>query len=366
MLLAKLSGEPQLSLSVIALGEGRLVEELRAAGVDVKVIPNPHRRFSFCFRESHSFLRHKQIDVLHSHKSKEHILAWILAKTMGVPHIIQTQHGMPEPKSLKDDVVYSLARKTAKSASRIISVSADLGRQLQRYIEPNKIAIVPNAIDIQGVRSRLSREAAKRSLGVAEHVPLIGTAARLEPVKRIDVFLAVAQHLSAKCACAGLPDPFFVVAGEGSERSRLQQLIEGTALRNRVVFLGHRNDVYDIIRAMDLLLITSDHEGMPTLVLEAMALGTAVVSRKVGGVPEIIDDGVEGVLVDKSDPVSIASTCLKVLTSPELVHRLTEAARQKVVSKFSAEANASQVLEIYRSLLRLSRAEAGEVLADAA
>lgn len=350
-LLGKLSGEHDLLLHVIALGEGRLGQVLRAAGVEVNTVSSPQGGFRSCYRKALAFLRHKRIDVLHSHKSKEHILALLLARTLDVPHLVRTQHGMPEPRTLKDRLVYGLARRTESSASRIISVSSDLSRRLEWYVDRQKIAVVPNAINVQQVKSPLSKEAAKRSLGIPERVPAIGTAARLEPVKRIDLFLAVAQHLSAQCALHAVPAPVFVIAGDGSERRRLQQLITETALHDKVCFLGHRDDVYDVIRAMDLLLITSDHEGMPTLVLEAMALGTPVVSRRVGGVPEIIVDGVEGTLIDASDPFSIARACLPLLTTPGLAYRFTEAAHEKVIRNFSAEANALQVAEIYRSLV---------------
>ena len=356
--LAKLSAERDLLLRVIALAQGRLGQALRNAGVEVNVVSSPHGRFTSCYREALRFLRNKRIDVLHSHKSKEHILALLLARTLSVPHLVRTQHGMPEPRTLKDRLVYGLARRTASSASRIISVSSDLSRHLERYTDPQKITIVPNAVDLQHVKSPLSREAAKRTLGIPERVPAIGTAARLEPVKRIDLFLAVAQHLSAQCVLHAVPAPVFVIAGDGSERRRLQQLITHTSLHDKVFFLGHRDDVYDVVRAMDLLLITSDHEGMPTLVLEAMALGTPVVSRRVGGVPEIIDDGVEGVLVNASDPPLIARACLPLLTNLELACRLTEAAHEKIIRNFSAEANALQVAEIYRSLAYQHSADA--------
>ena len=350
MLLAELSQEPELSLCAIALGEGRLVDELGACNIDLKVIPQSHGRFVGCYREACALLRGRDVQVIHSHKSKENILALLLAKKFGIHHIVRTQHGLPEPKTLKDRAVYSLERMTSSSVSRVICVSSDLCTHLGRHANPRKIEIIRNAINLSQVKSTLSREAAKRRLGIPEHAPVIGTAARLEPVKRLDLFLAAAQHISAKCICHGLRDPFFVIAGEGSERDRMEQLICGTVLESRTLFLGHRNDIYDVLRAMDLLLITSDHEGLPTVLLEAMALGTPVASRKVGGIPEVVDDQVNGVLVDSSDPLRIARACLPVLTGASFALRLTQAARQKVTQHFSAQANAAEVARIYRSL----------------
>jgi len=350
ILLAELSQEPELSLCAIALGEGRLADELQACNIDLKVISRPHRRFMGCYREARDWLRGRDVHVIHSHKSKENILALLLARKFGIRHIVRTQHGLPEPKTLKDRAVYNLERMTSSSVSRVICVSSDLRRHLDGYANPGKIEIIRNAINLSLVKSTLSKEAAKRRLGIPEQAPVIGTAARMEPVKRLDLFLAAAQHISAKCICHGLRNPFFVIAGEGSERDRMEQLIGGTVLERRIRFLGHRDDIYDIVRAMDLLLITSDHEGLPTVLLEAMALGTPVVSRKVGGIPEVVDDHVNGVLVDSSDPLCIARACLPVLTGGNFALGLAQAARQKVTQHFSAEANAAEVVRIYRAL----------------
>jgi glycosyltransferase involved in cell wall biosynthesis len=290
-------------------------------------------------------LRGRSVEIIHSHKSKENVLAFLVAKRAGIPHMIRTQHGIPELKTLKDRLVYGLERMTLYSASHVLNGSADLGRRTARLTDAAKVKVVRNAINLEQVISPLTREEAKRNLGIPEDALLVGTAARLEPVKRIDLFLDAAQEIYGE-----LPNVFFIIAGEGSERDRLEHRVRGTALESKARFLGHRNDVYDIVRAMDLLLITSDHEGLPTVVLEAMALGTPVVSRRVGGISEAIDDQVTGMLVDSADASSIARACLSLLAKPGMACRFAQGARKKVVENFSAEANAAQVARIYRSL----------------
>jgi glycosyltransferase involved in cell wall biosynthesis len=344
-LLTRLSREPEFRILVIALGEGRLTDELRKADIELKFVPQPHRRFTACYRQAYGFLRGRSIDIIHSHKSKENVLAFFVAKSAGIPHLVRTQHGRAELKTLKDYFVYALERMTLRAVNQVLNGSSDLGRRTARYLDRSKVKVVRNAINLDEVSSALTHEAAKRKLGIPENALLVGTAARLEPVKRIDIFLETARHIGGHLA-----NVFFVVAGDGSERARMEQRIRRTALESRVRFLGHRDDVYDILRALDLLLITSDHEGLPTVVLEAMALGTPVVSRNVGGIAEAIDDRGSGVLVDSSDPRSIAQACLPLLTDRDMACRLSRAAREKVVENFSADANAAQVAQIYRSL----------------
>jgi glycosyltransferase involved in cell wall biosynthesis len=254
-------------------------------------------------------------------------------------------HGLPEPANLKDRLVYAADRRTAFLVSRLISVSSDLGNYLSRYVPVSKIQVVRNAVDLQNVRSSLSKGEAKRRLDILPEALVVGTAARLVPVKRLDLLLSAAELISKR-----VPNLTVVIAGEGAERRRLEAQVSGTRLEKQVHFLGHRDEVYDVLRAMDLLLITSDHEGLPTLLLEAMALGVPIVSRRVGGIPEVIDDGVNGILVASSSPQDIAEASLRVLSDPSLYADLTLAGWQTVVKNYSAKVSAAEVTRIYRSL----------------
>lgn len=347
MLLANLSPDTDITLSAIVLGEGRLAEELRASNIVIKVIPRPRRRFLACYQEAAEFLRGRDLRILHSHKSKENLLAFLLAKKLGIAHLVRTQHGLPEPKTIKDRLVYGLERMTACSTSRIISVSSDLSKHLNHYVEGGKVEIILNGINPQQVSSPFDRESAKRHLGIPVEAIVIGTAARLEPVKRIDLFLATAENILKT-----LPYAVFIIAGEGSERKRLEKSLHGTACSSRVHFLGHREDIYNVLRAMDLLLITSDHEGLPTVLLEAMALGTPIVSRKVGGIPEVIEHEVSAVLVDSNAPEDLADACISLLSDPDLLKRTASAAREMVTQRFTGAQSAARLAQLYKNLVR--------------
>jgi L-malate glycosyltransferase len=344
-LLGRLSRQPSLSICAIALGDGRVVAELRGCGIETKVIRQPHRRFLGCFREAAEFLRGRRIQILHSHKSKDHILALLLAKRLRIPHTVRTVHGLPEPTTLKDRLVYAADRKTASRASRLIAVSANLRSCLSRDIPTSKIDVIRNAIDLQEVKSTLSKVDAKRRLGISAHSFVIGTAARLVPVKRLDLLLAATELVSQQVSTLAV-----VIAGEGRERRRLEAQISGRRFGEQVHLLGHRHDVYDVLRAIDLLLITSDHEGLPTVLLEAMALGIPVVSRRVGGIPEVIDNGVNGILVDSNGPEDIARASLRAWGDASLYADLSLAGRQTVMKGYSAAASAAQVTQVYQSL----------------
>lgn len=344
-LLAALSQEPTLSICAIALGDGRVVTELRNCGIETTVIRHPNRRFVGCFREAAAFLWQRKVQILHSHKSKDNVLAFLLAKCLRIPHTVRTSHGLPEPATLKDRLVYAADRKTAALASRLIAVSADLRSHLSREIPSSKIDVIRNAVDLREVKSPLSKVEAKRRLGISPDAFVIGTAARLMPVKRLDLFLSAAELVSKQVSNLAV-----VIAGEGRERASLEAQVSGTSLEKQVHFLGHRHDIYDVLRAMDLLLITSDHEGLPTVLLEAMALGIPIVSRRVGGIPEVVDHAVNGLLVDSNRPAEIAEAALQVLSDASLYADLTLAGWQTVIKGYSAGASAAQVTRVYQTL----------------
>jgi glycosyltransferase involved in cell wall biosynthesis len=114
--------------------------------------------------------------------------------------------------------------------------------------------------------------------------------------------------------------------------------------------LGHRDDVCDILRALDLLILSSDREGLPMVLLEALSMGVVVVARAVGGIPEVIQNGVNGILVDSVDPRGLADACVQLLADRTRSQRLAEAAIKSVTESHGAARTAEQVTRLYFSL----------------
>lgn len=354
-LLRALSKCPDISLHAIVLQEGRLADELRTFGVDVQIVSERQRSFPRVISECSEFLKRKNIQILHSHNYKENLVALLLSRICNVPHLVRTEHGHPEPYSAvrnpKHWCVLAANRIAAKyTAARIVSVSSDLGEFWMRHVDPQKVTILRNGVDLERVRSSFSPAEAKQRLGISEDSFVVGVAARLECIKRHDLFLATASYLAQR-----IPNSNFVIAGGGRQKESLRRLILESGLQNRVALLGERNDVYDVLRAMDILLVCSDHEGIPMVMLEAMALGVTVVSRKVGGIPEVIRDGVNGILVPSDDPEELARACMSIFQEPSLRANLRQTAQDEIHRRYSADENAETMVELYRSLCVDSR-----------
>ncbi|MGA2631639.1 MAG: glycosyltransferase [Terriglobia bacterium] len=347
-LLQGLKGAGRFRLSALIRNPGRLAEELRNCGIDTTIIPENEKGLVATCREAARFLRGKNIQILHSHRYKENLLAGALALRGRIPCVVQTLHGMPEPhKGLRQWLIRSIDRTVSRfTVDRVISVSPEMTQRLRGTIAPHKLVTIINGIDPARVRSGLSATEAKTRLGISADCSVLGVAGRLEPIKRLDIFLSAAARIAATT-----PRATFVVAGDGRERARLENLAGALGIRNQVLFLGHRNDIYDVLRAFDILVLCSDHEGLPMVLLEALALGVVVVARAVGGIPEVVRHGETGILVKSDDPAALAAACLKVLADPPLRRRLSEAGARSVADRFSLERMVAQVSELYCTLV---------------
>jgi glycosyltransferase involved in cell wall biosynthesis len=351
-LLRALSKRPEIALHAIVLHEGRLADELRSFGVVVQVVSEHQKSFPQVIAECSEFVKSRDIQILHSHNYKENLVALLLSRICKVSYLVRTEHGHPEPysvmRNLKHWCVLTADRLAAKyTATWIVSVSSDLGKYWKRHADPRKVTVLRNAVDLERVNSSFSPAEAKQRLGISGDSFVVGIAARLECIKRHDLFVATASYLAKR-----IPKSNFVIAGGGRQKESLQRLILESGLQDRVALLGERDDVYDVLRAMDILLICSDHEGIPMVMLEAMALGVTVVSRRVGGIPEVIRDGVSGILVPSDSPEELGHACMSIFEKPRLRANLTHVACNEIHRRYSADKNAEGMVELYRSICR--------------
>jgi glycosyltransferase involved in cell wall biosynthesis len=348
-LVRALCRQDEVRVSAITLNEGRLADELHKAGALVKVIAESRNSFARILAEAVPFVRQQGVQVLHSHRYKENLLAQLLALRCGVPVKVQTKHGMPEPfagwKSLRQAVVQRLDRWTGRlSADAVIAVSAGMETELRRIYGARKVVTIRNGIDTANVNSSYTREEAKALLGCTS-APVIGIVGRLEPIKRIDLFLKMAEIVKVQ-----QPDAQFVVAGEGSLRQSMISFARQSGLAANVQFLGHREDIHNVIRAMDVLVMCSDHEGLPMVLLEALWLGVPVVGRDVGGIREVLQDSRNGLCVATAAPEDLAAACLRLLCDRPLGEFLCRSGARTIEQEFSAESNAGAIFRLYREL----------------
>jgi glycosyltransferase involved in cell wall biosynthesis len=349
-LLRSLARKKEFSLYAILLNRGQLADEISQCGIEVMIIPEGDNSFLHILAKSIRYLQNKGIHILHSHRYKENLLAALLAWPCRIPFVVRSQQGLQEPfrgaKHYKQSLLHSIDRLVAAYATDgVIAASNDLRNALIRYVKPNLVTTVHNAVDLAQTRSSLSLPTAQEKLGIPQDCKVVGFAGRLEPIKRVDIFLSAARQIGAQVS-----NTRFVIVGDGSQAIQLRELAKNSGLEDRVLFLGHRSDIHDVIRAFDVLVLCSDHEGLPTILVEALYLGVPVVARSVGGVPEVIQHDVNGLLVKSAKPSELAEACISILTDEGHRKRLAIAGIAVVEERFSSERTAAKVAQVYRSL----------------
>jgi len=229
----------------------------------------------------------------------------------------------------------------------VVAVSEPIRQTLiARGASPASIRRIPNGIDDrQFARNEAMRRATRQSLGIPDSTVVVGALGRLEPVKRFDVLLRA-------MAAVRVPAPtLLVIAGDGSCRAALESQANALGLSDRTRFLGHRDDVQEIHQALDLYVQSSDSEGIPNAVLEAMAVETPVVATDVGGTNEIIDDGVHGLLVPAADPEALARAIRDTITDAGATAARVRAARRRIEQELSFAARNAALERIYEELM---------------
>ena len=237
-----------------------------------------------------------QPDIIHTHRIKENILGSIAGLLNGSIASLRTAHGAPEykpawfhaGKRLILFLDWLCARFLQK---RSVAVSQDLADILQKSLPKHKISVIENGIDID---SFLQQEPHTSKSSKQNSALSIAIAGRLSPVKRIDIFIRTAQHMKQSHPELNLS---FHIYGDGPLREELEQLSKQLQTTDIVHFERHCTNIKEALDKTDILLMTSDQEGLPMILLEAMATRVPIVAHAIGGIPNLLDYGKCGILV---------------------------------------------------------------------
>jgi glycosyltransferase involved in cell wall biosynthesis/protein-tyrosine-phosphatase len=327
---------PDVDLTAVLLNDGPLAAELRRLGVPVTVIDERANNSLEILTALARYFRARPVDVVHTHRGKDTVLGALAARLAGVRGLVRTVHGQREPMRgwdrVKFGVYEALDTWTLRCfADRIVAVSRRLARSLDDGgYGPGTVVPIPNGVDVERIRSSRPREEVRRALGIDPTAGLIGIVGRLTPVKGHALFLRAARRILDEA-----PRARFLIVGDGPLRTELERTARELGVAEACVFAGARMDVYDLVGAMDVFVLSSLHEGSPMALLEAMALGTPVVATAVGGVPEILTQGTTGLLVGGQDANGLAAACLELVRNPEWARGMAERARRVAADKFS-------------------------------
>ncbi len=291
-------------------------------------------------------------DVLHSHNFGPN--SWSRALAMAHPRLKLVCHfhsGRIRSQSRRS---VWIERALNRRASILIAVSEEIARILvaDHLIAPRRVRVVPVGIDMEPLR----RAAADESIlpaGARHRVRLLHIAS-MTPVKNHRLLL------ESFAALSGCPDAALLLAGDGPLRDDVERQVDALGLRDRVAILGERRDIPELLTLSRCTVLPSLAEGLPLAILESMAAGVPVIASRVGGIPNLVDDGRTGMLVPPGDGAELTAAMQRALADPEGIRTMGEQARDFVERKYSIRVIAEEIEKVYRELLRSPEPDAHE------
>ena len=323
----------------LSLSSGSAVQRLRRLGLEVEVIDEADDEAAV--QELTAYLVRNEIDLLHAHMYRAEVIGARSAVAAGTAVVLATVHSSrvrsPEDVATLAALTPVMDRLIVPSASIAAKVRAE-GRGAASF------SVIPNGVDLDRFDLPVPACALRREFGISGGAPLLGVIARLEPEKGHRYLIEAMPAI-----LRGAPETWLVIVGEGSLDGELRS--QAAALprpaRDRIVFTGRREDVAAITGEIDVAVLPSLREAQGISILEAMARRRPVVASAVGGIPEVLTDGLDGLLVPPADPPALAGACIRLACSPTLRRQLGEAGRATVEARFSLDAMVRRYEDIY-------------------
>lgn len=347
-LINQLRKMPEVNVAAIVLNPGSLSEKLENLDIEVEIADERRSSAIDILRQLRQFDRRWHPNVVHTHRDKENVLGLLANRMVDNVPTVRTVHGAEEHAGqsgwlgIRRAIVTCLDRwATATSRQTIISVSEALGRELRRVYPADRIVVIENGVDVDGIRAQIAPVEIRTADPEATHVGIVG---RLVPVKRIDLFLKtvallIQQDLERRWR--------FHVFGDGPLRGALEADAERRQISPLVNFHGHRDDIARCLAGLDVLVICSDHEGMPMTALEAAVVGVPTVAHAVGGLSEVIP---REFLVTQHEAQGYRDAVLRALRPDARI--ITDTVARETCIRYSATRNAALTHALYERLLR--------------
>ena len=334
---------------------GTLKDEIEAA--DIAVTEYPIRSFYQTASYVQQMrlardIRRDGVDIVHTYNFYANVFAVPAARLAGVPVVIASIRDM----GVYLDPAQRHVQRLACGLADCILVNAEA---VKRWLvtdgyDAEKITVIANGIDLQRFAAATPHSDMRQDLGLAARTPVVLLVSRLVRRKGVEHFLDAAARLVPH-----MPHVRFVIVGEQGPDTNYRAALERYAARvgvtRHVIFTGLRRDVPALMAQATVSVLSSLSEGLSNVLLESMAMGAPVVATRVGGVPEVIEDGVTGLLVPPGHPVALAAAIRRLLEAPDLSARLGAAGQQLVTSRFSLERMISATEQQYTTLLERSR-----------
>jgi glycosyltransferase involved in cell wall biosynthesis len=312
---------------------GKVVSLHKKAGIDWRL-----------FRQIARLAKEQGVRVIHSHNAQAHFYAALGGRLAGVK-VMHTEH---HPKlGAEEKRVNRVNRFAARFTDFSVAVSPRLGEIALAHegARPDRFAVIPNGIHVEAYASAVDRGLLRAELGLKRDCKIIGSVGRLVAQKNHALLLDAFKPIADKRG-----DVFLAIAGDGALRESLAKQVQQLNLQNRAFLLGNRSDVPQLLGSFDIFALSSDNEGHPIALLEAMAAGCPCVVTTVPGNQDVIEQGVTGLLIPPRDASALTSALERLLGDEEFAKTLGAEARRKVHANYSVQQMCRQYETLWRQL----------------
>ena len=330
--------------------EGEMTERLRAEGITVAPLRAMQRDISLtaevrAFFELRRIIQEFHPDIVHGNSSKAGGLGGLAARLTGVRRIIFTAHGWAfneKRPSWQKALIWLFHYITVLLAHTTICVSEAMLREAHMPFVRGRMRVIHNGVDSF---VPFGKEQARAKLAPAITLPFwIGTIAELHPTKQLDVLIRAFASVKDS-----LPNAALVIMGEGQERTRLEKLIVSLAIGDRAFLLGHVSQAPLYLKALDLFVLPSRSESFGTVLVEAGIAETSVIATNVGGIPEIVEDGVSGVLVPSGNEHALANAISALAHDTAKRSEFAHALHERAFKDFSKQQMLDKTFALYKA-----------------
>jgi glycosyltransferase involved in cell wall biosynthesis len=328
---------------------GVLGERLIRAGIPVYHGLAAHRWDPRVLMRLVGLLRKERVDVLYMiNQPLAQCWGTLCGKLGGVPVLISAIHSTGKINRARRRL--GMNGLTLRFMDRVTALSEAHKTYLvkQERLDPDRIEIVPNGIEAERFTTPAPEADLRKRLGLMDRAPVIGIVAMLRPEKAHEVLLQAAARVLAQ-----VPPARFLIVGDGPQRPRLEALAKTLGIADHVSFLGARDDVPDCLSLFDVAVLSSRPvvETLSVSVLEYMAAGKPVVATRVGSLPDLVEEGRSGFLVEPGDAAAIAERILQLLRDPALAERMGKAGQERVRRHYTVEQMVQQYEALFERLL---------------
>jgi glycosyltransferase involved in cell wall biosynthesis len=326
--------------------ENNIVEELERAGIKVHLIPSGNLGLFFQVKKVREFIHLNAINIIHAHLPWAGILARSVGNNLKIP-IVYTEHNTWERYN---KLSYWGNRISFKQQDVAIAVSNEvaLSMRLNSIWNPYqrggrmRLKVIQNGVNTEEFKRRKTEDGRRQQLGISKEAPVIGIVAVFRSQKRLWLWVEVALKILERC-----PETHFMLVGDGEWRERIEAQIEKSGKSANFHLVGVQKNVIPYLSLMDIYLSTSEFEGLPIAMLEAMSCEVPVVGTSAGGIGEVIQQGIQGYLTEIEGWKKLSDYCCDLIQNPELHDRMRLAARERVIAQFSMKRMVGELEDVY-------------------